>query len=60
MKISATNRKQIVADTFIKRANPYKKVEPLKFDLRGYAQYAKEHKLTGLNMPAEIIKKFEL
>ena len=60
IKMSETNQKQIVAENFIKQVNPYKQVNPLKFDLRGYAQYANEHKLTGLNMPVEVIKKFEL
>ncbi len=49
-----------MSKNFIRQVNPYKKIEPLKFDLREYAQYAKEHNLNGLHMPEKIMKNFKL
>lgn len=35
--------KNDMAQEYIKKANPYKPLEPLKFDLRAYVAYLKEN-----------------
>jgi hypothetical protein len=51
--------KQNLADDFILRCNPYEKKEPLKFDIRRYASYVKEHNLRPQEITAEIMEKFK-
>jgi hypothetical protein len=36
-----------IVDEYLSRFDPYKKLEPLKFDLRGYAKYLKENNISG-------------
>ena len=48
-----------IYDTFISRINPYQKPEPLRFDLRGYAKYLKEHNISGKNVDENIVKMFQ-
>ena len=42
-KTTIVDEKQKIVDDFIKRVNPYKKPQPIAFDLRGYAAYIEEH-----------------
>ena len=42
-KTTTVDEKQKIVDDFIKRVNPYKKPQPIAFDLRGYAAYIEEH-----------------
>ncbi|MBQ6025648.1 MAG: hypothetical protein IJL20_08600 [Lachnospiraceae bacterium] len=51
--------KLAIVDEFISRINPYQKPEPLRFDLRGYAKYLKEHNLSGKNVDENIVKMFQ-
>ena len=53
-KTTTVDEKQKIVDDFIKRVNPYKKPQPIAFDLRGYAAYIEEH---GEATP-EIIESF--
>lgn len=57
MKLS--NEKDLFVREYIKRTNPYKPLEPLKFDLRGYATYLKEHAISGKEVPEEVIAQFQ-
>lgn len=52
------SKKQIVED-YIKRVNPYKKPEPVAFDLRGYAKYLDEHNISGKAVPMDVMKMFQ-
>ena len=52
------NEKQKIIDDFIKRVDPYKKPEPLNFDLRGYSAYIKEHNLSAVDIDESVFKKF--
>lgn len=54
------NEKQKIIDDFINRVDPYKKPDPLNFDLRGYAAYLAEHNLDGRNVPEEVIERFKI
>ena len=37
---------------------PYEKHENLKFDMRSYAKYLKENKMSGKNVPDDVVSKF--
>ena len=50
--------KQKVVDKYMQDYNPYEKHEPLQFDLRGYAQYVKEHNLKPEDITLEILTLF--
>ena len=50
--------KQKVVDEYMQDYNPYEKHEPLQFDLRGYAQYVKEHNLKPEDITLEILTLF--
>lgn len=50
--------KKSLVENFINRNDPYKTNEPLKFDLRAYASYVKENKLTANQITEDILKKF--
>lgn len=51
---------QEIVDDFIDRVDPYMDLEPLRFDLRGYAAYLKEHNLDGRDVPEEVIERFKI
>ena len=51
--------KRQVAESFIAAINPYEKQEPLAFDLRRYAEYAKRNRLKAGDITPETLKKFE-
>lgn len=51
--------KLAIVEEFISRVNPYQKPEPLRFNLRGYAKYLKEHNISGKNVNEDIIKRFQ-
>ena len=53
------SEKQKLVDDFNARIRPYEEHENLRFDLRGYAKYLKEHGLHGKEVPAEILKMFQ-
>lgn len=50
------SEKQKLVDDFNARIRPYEEHENLRFDLRGYAKYLKEHGMHGKEVSAEIIK----
>ena len=50
--------KQKVVDEYMQDYNLYEKHEPLKFDLRGYAQYVKERDLKPEAITLEILALF--
>lgn len=41
------DEKQKIVEEYIQKVNPYKDLEPLNFDLRGYAEYVKEHNVSS-------------
>jgi uncharacterized protein involved in tolerance to divalent cations len=51
--------KLAIVDEFISRVNPYQKPELLRFNLRGYAKYIKEHNISGKNVNEDIVKRFQ-
>ena len=51
--------KMAIVDEFISRVNPYQEPEPLRFDLRGYAKYLKEHGISGKNVNEDIVRMFQ-
>lgn len=51
------NEKLNIAEKFISTVNPYDRAPNLKFDLRGYAKYVKEHNLEG-NVPVDVMNMF--
>ena len=50
--------KNDMVQEYIKKANPYKPLEPLKFDLRAYAAYLKENSLSGKDVPESVLQQF--
>lgn len=58
-KKNSSKGKDIIVREYIKKTNPYKPLEPLKFDLRGYAACLKEYSISGKDVPEEIISKFQ-
>ena len=58
-KMSYDERNQR-ASNFLKRVDPYKKQEPLNFDMKAYAAYVKEHNLSAGEISPEIMEKFVL
>ena len=52
--------KQRLIDSFIQSVDPYKKPEPLRFDLRKYADYVKKNNLKGENITEAIMAQFML
>lgn len=56
--LSKMEKKQIVKD-FIRRVNPYEpQKEKISIDLRAYAKYVEEKKLTGKDITKEILDMF--
>lgn len=51
--------KNSLMDELIKKNNPYKKNEPLQFDLRAYAAYVKENNLDAFQITEAVLKKFK-
>lgn len=47
-------------DEYISRTDPYKKQEPLGFDLREYARYIEEHSISPEQVTAEMWDRFSL
>ena len=54
------SKKQNIVEDFVSRAEPFEKINPLKFDLRNYAKYVKENKLTAEKITPEILQKFAI
>lgn len=52
--------KQKLVDEFVSLVDPYKKIEPLKFDMREYGKYLEEQNLSGEYVPEEILKQFRI
>ena len=52
--------KQQLIDEFIAKNDPYKKDDPLKFDLRKYQAYIKTHDLKPEDITPEILTRFEI
>ena len=59
-QMKSYKEKEIIAQKYIERVNPYKPLEPLKFDLRGYAAYLKEHSISGNDVPESVLQQFEI
>lgn len=57
-QMKSSKEKDVMVRKYIERVNPYKPLEPLKFDLRGYAAYLKEHSISGNNVPESVVKQF--
>ncbi|MDO5441911.1 MAG: hypothetical protein Q4F55_05095 [Bacillota bacterium] len=57
-QMKSSKEKDAMVREYIERVNPYKPLEPLKFDLRGYAAYLKEHSISGNNVPESVVKQF--
>lgn len=57
--IEFENEKDVLVREYIIRTNPYKPLEPLKFDLRGYAAYLKEQDASGKEVSEEVIAQFQ-
>lgn len=57
-QMSAYKEKQHIADSFIEKLQPYNKITPLQFDLRGYAQFLEENNISGKHVPENIVKRF--
>ena len=55
----SSNEKDLLVQAYIEKTNPYKPLEPLKFDLRGYSAYLKEHAISGNNVPEAVIAQFQ-
>ena len=53
------NQRRQAAESFTAAINPYEKQEPLAFDLRRYAEYAKRNRLKAGDITPETLKKFE-
>ena len=53
------NQRRQAAESFIAAINPYEKQEPLAFDLRRYAEYAKRNRPKAGDTTPETLKKFE-
>jgi hypothetical protein len=52
--------KQQKVARFIEEYDPYKPLVPLRFDLRGYTKYVKEHNISGTDVSEGIFEKFKL
>ena len=57
--LSCEERKKKI-DEYIARNDPYRPLTPLKFDLRGYAAYIKEHQLKAQDITEDILRLFIL
>ena len=57
--IEFENEKDVLVREYIKSTNPYKPLEPLKFDLRVYAAYLKEQDASGKEVSEEVIAQFQ-
>ena len=51
-----SSSKQTIIEDFISRVNPYEKITPLNFDLRGYSEYIKANNISADNV-AKILEK---
>lgn len=53
-----SSSKQNIIEDFISRVNPYEKITPLNFDLRGYSEYIKANNISADTVTPDIMKKF--
>lgn len=58
-QMKSFREKQIIVDEFIARTKPYEQPQPLRFDLRGYAKYLKDHGMEGKEVPDAVVQKFQ-
>lgn len=58
-QMKSYKEKMTIVDEYLSRFDPYKKLEPLKFDLRGYAKYLKENNISGKNVSTDVVKMFQ-
>ena len=56
-KLSST--KQNIVEDFISRVNPYEKITPLHFDLRGYSEFIKANHISADNVTSDIMNPYE-
>ena len=52
------NEKQKKMDEYIVRMNPYKKLVPLKFNLRAYASYVEDNNINPKDITMDIVQMF--
>lgn len=57
-QMKSYNEKKNIANEFIQKINPYETGKPLKFDLRGYASYVKENRLTANEITPKLLDMF--
>lgn len=50
-------KKKMVED-YIQRVNPYRKPDPIAFDLRAYSDYVEGHRLNARDITPEIMNQF--
>lgn len=50
--------KNQIGDEYLMKVNPYKKPQPITFDLRRYAAYIKDNNLKGTEITSEIMNRF--
>ena len=50
--------KQKQMEEYIEKNNPYRELEPLHFDLRGYGKYIEDNHIDKNNIPDEVVQKF--
>lgn len=58
-QMSVSSKKKIVED-FVQNNDPYKENEPLKFDLRSYADYVRKNNLSAEQISVQILDKFRV
>lgn len=57
-QMNVFKERQTKIDNLIEKVNPYKKLEPLNFDLRAYYKYIEENNISGEDIPQEILDRF--
>lgn len=50
--------KQKQMEEYVRENNPYRELEPLYFDLRGYTKYIEDNHIDKNNIPDEVVQRF--
>ncbi|MCR5178998.1 MAG: hypothetical protein K6C95_08460 [Lachnospiraceae bacterium] len=58
MKKATVNSNKKIAREFIKQHNPYKKPQPIGYDVRAYLNYVEENGINKLSIPQDLIQRF--
>ena len=59
-QMKSYSEKKEMVEHFIEKCNPYQPLNPLKFDLRGYAKYIEENEISYSQVTPEILEKFKV